>query len=85
MADKHHHSKEILKQIHIAAEYGCDGGDPIDKLGPWLDKTGITMDDVDRTVAEYYGNGQKNYGFHAWFSEMMDNLALDREHDQCAH
>jgi len=79
MAHKHNiDSSEILKQAEAAAEYGCDGGDPIDKLGPWMDRTGVSIGDVDRVIRQEYGNGRKKYDFHQWFTEMMDNLATDR-------
>jgi hypothetical protein len=63
-----------LQALYQAADnalgYACDGGDPIDQLGPYMRKHGFTMEDVNRLYRKHH---RKNYYEH--LEALWDDLA----------
>jgi hypothetical protein len=73
--------RAIFAKVERAVESMFDGVDPIDQLIPWMERTGITMDDINRAVAKYEGRGKKKFGMYDWMKEMWNDTAADRAAD----
>lgn len=71
----------IFEKVQNAIGSMFDGGDPIDQLIPWMKKTGVTMDDIDRAVKKHVGRGKKIYGMHAWMADTWADMAADQIYD----
>jgi hypothetical protein len=71
----------IFKRVENAIESMFDGVEPIDHLIPWMDRTGVTMDDIDRAVAKHEGRGKKKYGMYDWMADMWEDRCSDQMSD----
>ena len=69
------------KAIDIIGDTFPDG-DPIDHLGPWLDKHKVDFDRVDLAFKKFEGRGKKkSYGMYDYLADMWKQMAADRIYD----
>lgn len=57
-------------------------GDPIDKLGPWMRRSGFDIHDIDAAVKKHAGKKKTgDYGLYDYLADMWDDSADDALHD----
>lgn len=69
--------KELPDRIETAIAYAMDGGDPMDLLGRWMERTGITSEDLDKVANKEHKSTKGFYGVLAtfWDDAQKDSLA----------
>ena len=68
---------EIYQRVLSAISNAFPDGDPIDALGPWMERNEITMKMIDKAVRA--NTGAKSYNAH--LADMWDDTAADRIYD----
>lgn len=69
---------EIWTKFQQAVDASFPDGDPFDRIGPWMQQHGLTIDDLDRAVAHFNGDHETA---HSYLSSMWDEHASGAEHD----
>lgn len=66
--------KLIPEKIDDAIAYSMDGGDPIDCIGHWMDRTGITIEDIDKVANKVHNT---KGGLYAVLADTWDEMERD--------
>lgn len=68
-------SDEIYQRVENAVNASFADGDPIDHLIPYMERNGLTMEDIDRAVRKH--EGLKRGGLYTWLAGMWDDFQAD--------
>lgn len=68
---------EIWSKFVQAVGDSFPDGDPFDRIGPWMQQHGLTIDDLDRAVAD----SSDHRTAHDYLASMWDDYSRDAEHD----
>lgn len=68
---------EIWARVVSAVTNSFPDGDPIDRIWPFMERNGISMEKVNKLVKKY--EGKKD--FYAWLAAMWDDTQADQLHD----
>jgi hypothetical protein len=82
--NNHPSLEEIWQEAETAIGNAFPDGDPIDALGPWMRKHGVTMDELNLATKKNgmgRGKGKKDYGFYDYLADMHEDFAQSSLHD----
>ena len=70
-------SEQIWNKVETVIGNTFPDGDPIDHLIPWMEKTKVTMDQINAAVKKH----AKAKDMYAYLADMWDDMASDAMHD----
>ena len=69
---------QVWQKLYTVVGDTFPDGDPIDLIGPYMDRYGLTMKDIDRVVNSYQSI---KGGYYEWLAQMWDDATADAVHD----